>query len=98
MKSEIYRSETCLPNSGLQLVQAYCTEDFKYIRYLSDYLESPDITILDAGANIGLASLFMLHATWFKGHVLAVDAHPGTVEVCLHVLFHCCIVALLRYA
>jgi hypothetical protein len=80
-----------IPNSGLQLVQAYRTEDFAPSG--SDYPNHPTSRILEQAQT--LASYLFLPCTQrFKGHVLAVDAYPGTVEFRMFsfivALLHCC--------
>ena len=38
--------------------------------------------VVDAGANIGLASILFTQVINFNGEVLAIEANPSTVKVC----------------
>jgi predicted O-methyltransferase YrrM len=63
-------------------LQVYCGADFKFMRTLAQYFDmSRPTTFLDAGANIGLASLLFTQMMMSNGETLAVDANPSTLEV-----------------
>ena len=63
-------------------VQVYCSTDFAFMEQLVTYLPMDGrITVLDAGANIGLASLLFEQITRYKSIVLSVDAMPKTFDV-----------------
>lgn len=64
-------------------MQVYCDRHFSYLRHLNALM--PDdgrVSMLDAGSNIGLVSDLLMKVTQFQGSVVAVDANPGTAEVC----------------
>ena len=68
-------------------MQVFCGGDFTFLRKLTEYIPlARPVTVLDAGANVGLATLLLTAAIRFNGQVVAVDANPDTMKVstCLH--------------
>ena len=62
--------------------QVYCQKHFKYMKKLADFMPIyKPVTFLDAGSNIGVASMLFSHAMMGNGEVLSVEAHPETFEV-----------------
>jgi hypothetical protein len=67
---------------GSVLLQFFCENNFLYMTHLANYLpRDRPATIVDAGANIGLASLMHAVAMNFYGQVLSVEANPMTLRV-----------------
>jgi FkbM family methyltransferase len=63
-------------------MQAYCSRTFGFLAGLASYaLSSRPLTFLDAGANIGLASMFFAHYIGYDGTIIAVDASPPNFEL-----------------
>jgi predicted O-methyltransferase YrrM len=63
-------------------LQIYCTQDFLFMSTIGSYLPlDRPLTVLDAGANIGLAAVLFAQLIRFSGEVMAVDANPATCEV-----------------
>ena len=63
-------------------VQVYCSAEFAFLEQLVTYLPTDGhVTILDAGANVGLASLLFDQITRYNSVVLSVDAMPDTCDV-----------------
>lgn len=64
------------------LAQVYCQHNFDFLKQLLDFLPpSGDIQILDAGANVGFVSILLSQLVGGRGHVIAVEANPGTIKV-----------------
>lgn len=62
--------------------QVYCSNDFDFFEQLGQLLPRDlNVSILDAGANVGLVTELFMALTQFRGHVTAVDANPGTADV-----------------
>lgn len=64
-------------------MQVFCMKDFEFLENIVPYMPgfgSP-VTILDAGANIGLASTLFAELTGLHGQVLAVEAVPHTADM-----------------
>lgn len=60
----------------------FCSEDFAFLRQLTQYVPlARPVTVLDAGANVGLATILFAEAIRFNGQVVSVDANPGTMKV-----------------
>lgn len=71
---------TTLPDH--RVVQIYCGWDFLFIKTLAKYMPmDKPLTYLDAGSNIGCASVLFAHSIMGRGQVVAVDANPETVKV-----------------
>lgn len=69
-------------NPGRSTVQIYCGGDFEFIKTLANYMPiDKPLTYLDAGSNIGCASVLFAHSIMGRGQVVAVDANPETVKV-----------------
>jgi hypothetical protein len=65
-------------------MQFFCAEHFLFATFLGPYLpKGRPVTVVDAGANIGLASILYSQVINFNGEVLAIEANPSTLEVCL---------------
>ena len=63
--------------SRLLCLQVYCGADFGFLHTLSEFLPTnKPVTVLDAGANIGAASLLFAHLIGMHGQVVAVEAFP----------------------
>lgn len=63
-------------------MQAFCGVSFRFLAGLVAYaLPGRPLTVLDAGANIGLASMLFAHYIRFDGTIVAVDASPPTFDV-----------------
>lgn len=63
-------------------MQFFCAEHFLYTSLLGPYLpKGRPVTVVDAGANIGLASILYAQIINFNGEVLAIEANPSTLEV-----------------
>lgn len=66
-------------------LQIYCGGDFEFIKTLANYMPiNKPLTYLDAGSNIGCASVLFAHSIMGRGQVVAVDANPETVKVMKH--------------
>ena len=64
------------------VLQFFCDEHFLYTTFLGPYLpKDRPITVVDAGANIGLASILYSQVINFNGEVLAIEANPSTLQV-----------------
>lgn len=64
-------------------MQFFCAQHFLYTTYLGPYLpKDRPTTVVDAGANIGLASILYSQIINFDGEVLAIEANPSTLDVC----------------
>lgn len=64
------------------MMQIYCGGDFEFIKTLANYMPiNKPLTYLDAGSNIGMASVLFTHSIMGNGQVIAVDANPETVKV-----------------
>ena len=62
--------------------QVLCSEDFAFVARLPAYLpRSRPATFLDAGANIGMASLLFSLLLPSPSSVTSVEAHPNTYDV-----------------
>ena len=60
----------------------YCGADFNYLHTLAEFLPTDrPITILDAGANIGAASVLFSHFLALNGQVIAVEAFPPNFKI-----------------
>lgn len=63
-------------------LQFFCDEHFLYTTFLGPYLpKDRPVTVVDAGANIGLASILYSQVINFNGEVLAIEANPSTLQV-----------------
>ena len=63
-------------------MQFFCENHFQYISVLGPWLpKDRPVTVVDAGANIGLASILFSQLINFNGEVLAIEANPSTLEV-----------------
>lgn len=63
------------------LLQVYCGGDFEFMSTLAEFLPlDRPVTFLDAGANIGLASVLFSYMIMGQGEVIAVDANPETIK------------------
>lgn len=63
-------------------MQVFCGLDFVFLKKLTDYVPlMRPVTVLDAGANVGLATILFAQAIRFNGQVVSVDANPGTMKV-----------------
>eukprot|EP00892_Ulva_mutabilis_P004679 jgi/Ulvmu1/2583/UM014_0034.1 len=66
-------------------LQIYCGGDFEFIKTLAAFMPiNKPLTYLDAGSNIGMASVLFSHSIMGNGQVIAVDANPETVKVMKH--------------
>lgn len=68
-------------------MQVFCGLDFGFLKKLTDFVPlARPVTVLDAGANVGLATLLFAQVIRFNGQVVSVDANPGTmtVRICLY--------------
>jgi hypothetical protein len=55
---------------------------FRFLHGIVDYVPvDRPVTLLDAGANVGFASLFFVPFIHFNGKVVAVDASPSTFDL-----------------
>lgn len=64
------------------VMQIYCGGDFRFIKTLAKYMPmDKPLTYLDAGSNIGCASVLFAHSIMGRGQVVSVDANPETVKV-----------------
>ena len=63
-------------------MQFFCQEHFLYASFLGAFLprDRPAV-VVDAGANIGLATILFAQVINFNGEILSVEANPSTVEV-----------------
>lgn len=67
----------------IQRMQVFCGGDFGFMAKLSKFLPMDrPVTFLDAGANIGMASILFSQLIMGHGQVLSVEANPETAEVC----------------
>lgn len=65
-------------------MQFYCMPHFLYVRLLGPYLPTDrPATVVDAGANIGLASMLYAQVINFNGEIIAIEANPSTLKVCI---------------
>eukprot|EP00892_Ulva_mutabilis_P006593 jgi/Ulvmu1/4305/UM002_0026.1 len=63
-------------------LQVFCGGDFGFMARLSEYLPMDrPVSFLDAGANIGMASILFSQLIMGNGQVLSVEANPETAEV-----------------
>jgi FkbM family methyltransferase len=64
-------------------LQVYCGGDFTFLNVLADFIPADrPSTFLDAGANIGAASILFAHLVALHGgSVLSVEAFPPNFEV-----------------
>jgi FkbM family methyltransferase len=66
-------------------LQVYCggpKGDFGFLTHLGRFLPlSRPVSVLDAGANLGGASILFSQLIGFNGEVVAVDANPMTFEL-----------------
>lgn len=63
-------------------MQFFCQPHFLYTRLLGPYLPTDrPTTVVDAGANIGLASMLYAQVINFNGEIIAVEANPSTLKV-----------------
>jgi FkbM family methyltransferase len=63
-------------------LQVYCGADFDFLSILSEFLPTDrPTTILDAGANIGAATLLFSHLTALTGRIFSVEASPTNINV-----------------
>jgi hypothetical protein len=63
-------------------MQFFCQEHFLFATYLGPFLpKTRPAVVVDAGANIGLASILFSQVINFNGEVLAIEANPSTLEV-----------------
>lgn len=66
----------------MAMMQVYCGGDFGFMAKLSKYLPiGRPATFLDAGANIGMATLLFSQLIMGNGQVLSVEANPETAQV-----------------
>lgn len=67
---------------ALVMKQFFCEPHFHYISYLGPWLpKNRPATIVDAGANIGLASILFAQFANFNSEILAIEANPSTLEI-----------------
>lgn len=62
-------------------MQAFCGNAFRFLGNMVDFVPNTPQTLLDAGANVGFASLLFAPFLRYSGRILAVDASPSTHEV-----------------
>ena len=64
-------------------MQVLCQDNFRFLARLVPFMPPYDapVTFLDAGANIGLASILFAHILGALGQVLAVEALPNTANL-----------------
>ena len=63
-------------------MQFFCEPHFHFIAMLAPWLpKHRPATVVDAGANIGLASILFSQLINFDGEVLSIEANPSTLEV-----------------
>jgi FkbM family methyltransferase len=69
-------------------LQVYCggpTGDFGFLAHLGRFMPvGQSVTVLDAGANLGGASILFAQLVGFNGEVVAVDANPSTFDLMTH--------------
>jgi hypothetical protein len=54
-----------------------------YTKRLAPYIPTDrPTTVVDAGANIGLASVLYAQIINFNGEIIAIEANPSTLKVC----------------
>lgn len=63
-------------------VQVYCGADFRFITVLSQFMPHgrPPV-ILDAGANIGAATVLFAHMAGLSARIFSVEAFPANIKV-----------------
>lgn len=82
MKRRMVTTDTVDCGAEIVAVQVYCGGDFGFMAQLAKYLPtSRPATFLDAGANIGMASLLFAHLIMGNGQVISVEANPETAQV-----------------
>jgi hypothetical protein len=63
-------------------MQFFCEPHFHFISALGPWLpKNRPVTVVDAGANIGLATILFSQFINFNGEVLSIEANPSTLEV-----------------
>jgi FkbM family methyltransferase len=63
-------------------LQVLCSEDFNFVARLQPYLpEGRSATFLDAGANIGMASLLFSLILPLPLSITAIEPHPDTYSI-----------------
>lgn len=63
-------------------MQAHCESTFDFALMLANYMpREGEVSILDAGASIGLSTMLLMQASWFGAQIFAVEGHPGSVRV-----------------
>ena len=63
-------------------MQFFCQSHFLYTTFLGAYLpKNRPAVVVDAGANIGLASILFSQVINFNGEVFSIEANPSTLEV-----------------
>ena len=64
------------------VLQVRCSPDFSFLERLLEYMpQAGPVTFLDAGANMGLASILFADFIRFNGEVLAVEANPDSHQL-----------------
>jgi FkbM family methyltransferase len=71
-----------LPRQTHEAAQVYCDVHFHFLYALADFLPvERDITMLDAGANAGFVTALFAELIQFRGHIVSVEANPGTIKI-----------------
>jgi hypothetical protein len=71
-------------------VQFFCDENFLFTTFLGPYIpKDRPTTVVDAGANIGLATILFSQIINFNGEILAIEPNPSTLEVRCPTLLLC---------
>lgn len=62
--------------------QVYCARDFEFITTMRRWMppHRPPVFV-DAGANIGAATLLLSHLSALQGHVFSIEASPENLEI-----------------
>lgn len=82
MSRRMVATATVECDAEIVAVQVYCGGDFGFMAQLAKYMPTNGpITFLDAGANIGMASLLFAQLIMGNGQVISVEANPETAQV-----------------